>query len=339
MRVADGEAELDEYLAASGGVSKEHPVVMSKFFDESREVEVDAVSDGENVFVGAVLEHVEEAGIHSGDATISIPTITIGGATKDKIREHARRIARKLRIRGPFNIQFLCKNGDVYVIECNVRSSRSMPFVSKTVGANLMELVAGVFLGGKVADAEADTRGFAVKSPQFSFMRLEGADPVTSVDMVSTGEVACFGETFHEAFLKSRIASGFSLPKRSILLSTGPPKTKQFLLLTVRKLAALGFELYATGGTARYLRANGVGTALLHWPMENSEPNASTFLSQRRVDLVINIPKSFDEEEVRNDYLVRRRAVEFGIPIITNAELAATLVSALENQSSSGSDR
>ncbi|HYB45176.1 MAG TPA: carbamoyl-phosphate synthase (glutamine-hydrolyzing) large subunit [Nitrososphaerales archaeon] len=330
MQVANDEAELSEYLEASGDVSEEHPVVMSKFFDESREVEVDAVSDGENVYIGAVLEHVEEAGIHSGDATISIPTITIGEATKNRVRAYTRSIAKRLKIRGPFNIQFLCKNGEVYVIECNVRSSRSMPFVSKSVGVNLMEMAAGVFLGGEVLDGEADTRGFAVKSPQFSFMRLEGADPVTSVDMVSTGEVACFGASFEEAFLKSLLASGFSLPKRSILLSTGPPKTKEFLLPTVKKLEKLGFELYATKGTARFLREKGIETRLLYWPMENAEPNASTFLSQRRVDLVINIPKSFDEEEVRNDYLIRRKAVEFGIPIITNAELATTLVSAME---------
>lgn len=330
MRVANDEAELESYLRTSGGISAGHPVVMSKFFDESRELEVDAVSDGENVFIGAVLEHVEEAGIHSGDATISIPTITIGEGTKQIIRAFTRSIARKLSIKGPFNIQFLCKNGAVYVIECNVRSSRSMPFVSKSVGVNLMELAAEVFLGGKVPDREVEPGRFAVKSPQFSFMRLEGADPVTSVDMVSTGEVACFGDTFDEALLKSLLASGFSLPKRSILLSTGPPDTKWYLLPTVRKLEKLGFDLYATGGTARFLDANGIKTRLLHWPMEDTEPNATTFLSQRRVDLVINIPKSFEEEEVRNDYLIRRRAVEFGIPIITNAGLAVTLVSALE---------
>jgi carbamoyl-phosphate synthase large subunit len=205
-----------------------------------------------------------------------------------------------------------------------------MPFVSKSVGVNLMDLAAGVFTGGKVPDGEAETKRFAVKSPQFSFMRLEGADPVTSVDMVSTGEVACFGDTFDEAFLKALLASGFRLPKRSILLSTGPPKSKRYLLPTVRKLADIGFELYATGGTAKFLEANGLKTKLLHWPMESIEPNAATFISQRRVDLVINIPKSFEEEEVRNDYLIRRRAVEFGIPIITNAELAVTFVSALE---------
>ncbi len=330
MQVTNDEGELEAYLGAAGGVSSEHPVVMSKFFVETKEVEVDAVSDGKNVFIGAIVEHVEEAGIHSGDATMSIPTLTISEQIKDKIRDNTRRIARRLKVRGPFNVQFLCKNGEVYVIECNLRSSRSMPFVSKSVGVNLMDLAAGVFLGGKVPDGEAKPSRFGVKSPQFSFMRLEGADPVTSVDMVSTGEVACFGDTFDEAFLKALIAAGFSLPKRSILLSTGPPKTKVQLLPAVRKLAGLGYELFATGGTAKFLDANGVKTSLLNWPMDEREPNATTYLSQRRVDLVINIPKSFEEEEIRNDYLIRTKAVEFGIPIITNPELASAFVAALE---------
>ena len=333
MKVANDEGELEDYLKRAGGISSEHPVVMSKFIVDAREVEVDAVSDGGNVFIGAIIEHVEEAGIHSGDATMSIPTILITDATKEKIRDYTRKIARQLRIRGPFNIQFLCKNGEVYVIECNVRSSRSMPFVSKTVGVNLMSLAADVFLGGSVQEGEAKSSGYAVKSPQFSFMRLEGADPVTGVEMVSTGEVACFGRSFDEAFLKSLIAAGFNLPKRSILLSTGPPKTKEYLLPTVRKLAGIGFELFATGGTAKFLEASGIKTTLLRWPLEGKEPNAATYLSQKKIDLVINIPKSFEEEELRNDYLIRRRAVEYGIPIITNPELAVTLTAALERSS------
>jgi len=333
MKVTDDEGELEDYLKRAGGISSEHPVVMSKFIVDAREVEVDAVSDGKNVFIGAIIEHVEEAGIHSGDATMSIPSILIADATKEKIRGYTRKIARQLRIRGPFNIQFLCKNGEVYVIECNVRSSRSMPFVSKTVGVNLMSLAADVFLGGSVQEGEAKSSGYAVKSPQFSFMRLEGADPVTSVEMVSTGEVACFGRSFDEAFLKSLMAAGFNLPRRSILLSTGPPKTKEYLLPTVKKLAEMGFELFATGGTAKFLEANGIKTTLLRWPLEGKEPNAATYLSHKKIDLVINIPKSFEEEELRNDYLIRRRAVEYGIPVITNPELAATLTGALDRAS------
>ena len=333
MKVTNDEGELEDYLKRAGGISSEHPVVMSKFIVDAREVEVDAVSDGKNVFIGAIIEHVEEAGIHSGDATMSIPSILIADATKEKIRGYTRKIARQLRIRGPFNIQFLCKNGEVYVIECNVRSSRSMPFVSKTVGVNLMSLAADVFLGGSVQEGEAKSSGYAVKSPQFSFMRLEGADPVTSVEMVSTGEVACFGRSFDEAFLKSLMAAGFNLPRRSILLSTGPPKTKEYLLPTVKKLAEMGFELFATGGTAKFLEANGIKTTLLRWPLDGKEPNAATYLSHKKIDLVINIPKSFEEEELRNDYLIRRRAVEYGIPVITNPELAVTLTGALDRAS------
>ncbi len=330
MEVMNDESELEDYFR-TGEVSLDRPVVMSKFFVDTREVDVDAVSDGENVFIGGIVEHVEEAGIHSGDATMSIPSITLSASTKETIRDYTRRIARRLRIRGAFNIQFLCKNGDVYVIECNVRASRSMPYVSKTVGVNLMNLAAGVLLGGTVPNEEAVPKTYSVKSPQFSFMRLEGADPVTSVDMVSTGEVACFGGSFNEAFLKSLLAAGFRLPKDSILLSTGPPRTKERLLESVKKLRDMGFTLYATGGTARFLEEKGVQTTLLRWPRESDEPNASTYISQGKIDLVINIPKSFEREEVRNDYLIRRKAVEFGVPIITSPELVIALVDALAN--------
>ena len=329
MEVVDDEKELENYLKIAAEVSREHPVVISKFLDESKEVEVDAVSDGENIFIGALIEHVEEAGVHSGDATLSIPTLTIDENIKTKIRDYSRKIARRLNIKGPFNIQFLVKNGNVLVIECNLRASRSMPFVSKTVGVNLMELAANVFLDGKVEDDEAIPKYFAVKSPQFSFVRLEGADPVTSVDMVSTGEVACFGKDFNEAFLKSLLASGFRLPKKTILLSTGPIKIKQYLLENVRKLTDMGFELYATKGTAKFLEENGIKTTILHWPLDDKEPNASIYIQSGKIDLVINIPKSYEREEVTNDYLIRRKAVEFGVPIITNAELVKTFVNAL----------
>jgi carbamoyl-phosphate synthase large subunit len=329
MQVADDERELEGYLG-SAELSADHPLVMSKFLVENTEVDVDAVSDGENVFIGAVIEHVEEAGIHSGDATMSLPALTINERTKGKLRDYTRRTARRLKIKGPFNIQFLCKDGDVNVIECNVRASRSMPYVSKSIGVNLMELAADVFMGRSIRDGEGFPRAYSVKSPQFSFMRLGGADPVTSVDMVSTGEVACFGSSFKEAFLKSLLAAGFNLPKKTILLSTGPPKTKEKLLESVRRLERSGFKLYATGGTAKFLRERGVETELLRWPSESEEPNAATYISERRIDLVINIPKSFEEEEARNDYIIRRKAVEFGVPIITRPELVTALAEALE---------
>ena len=336
MQVANDESELEVYLKIATDVSREYPVVISKFFIDTKEVEVDAVSDGNNVFIGAIFEHVEEAGVHSGDATMSIPTLTIDDNVKNKVRDYTRKIARKLNIKGPFNIQFLVKNDNVYVIECNLRASRSMPFVSKTVDVNLMDLAADVISSGKVGDGEAVPKRFAVKSPQFSFIRLEGADPVTSVDMVSTGEVACFGKEFKEAFLKSLIASGFTLPKKTILLSTGPLKTKNYLLQSVGKLAEIGFELYATEGTAKFLESNGIKTTILHWPLEGKEPNATTYIVEEKIDLVINIPKSFEKEEITNDYIIRRKAVEFGVPIITNAELVKTLVNALEKPISLG---
>ncbi len=336
MQVVNDESELDNYLKIATEVSREHPVVISKFFTESKEVEVDAVSDGQNVFIGAIIEHVEEAGVHSGDATLSIPTLTIDENVKNKIRDYTRKIAKKLNIKGPFNIQFLVKNGNVYVIECNLRASRSMPFVSKTIGINLMELSADIMLGGKIDDGEAIPKRFAVKSPQFSFMRLEGADPITSVDMVSTGEVACFGKDFNEAFLKSLIAAGFKLPKKSILLSTGPIKTKEYLLPSVRKLAEMGFELFATDGTAKFLESNNVKTTVLYWPLSGKDPNVSTYIEGGKIDLVINIPKSYEREELANDYLIRRKAVEFGIPIITNAELVKTFSNALAKPISLG---
>ena len=330
MQVADDENKLEDYLHIASKLSPEYPVVISKFFDNTKEVEVDAVSDGENVFIGAILEHVEEAGVHSGDATMSIPTVLISEDVKNKIRGYTRRIARELNIKGPFNAQYLVKNGDVFVIECNLRASRSMPFVSKTININLMKLAADVMMEEKVEDGEAIPKTFAVKSPQFSFMRLEGADPVTGVDMVSTGEVACFGKDFNEAFLKSLIASGFRLPKKTILLSTGPAGIKSYLLDSVRKMGEVGFELYATKGTAKFLESNGIKTTMLHWPLDEKEPNTSTYITEGKIDLVVNIPKSLEKEELKNDYLIRRKAVEFGVPIITNAELVKILVNALE---------
>ncbi len=329
MQLANDENELEKRLKIEINISHDHPVVMSKFLTEAQEVEVDAVSDGSNVFIGSILEHLEEAGVHSGDATISIPTITISEDIKSEIRDYTRKIAKALNIKGPFNIQYMVKSGDVYVIECNLRASRSVPFVSKTVGVNLMDLSADVFLGSSVEDGEAVPNIFAVKFPQFSFMRLKGADPVTSVDMVSTGEVACFGKSFKEAFLKSLIASGFKLPKKTILLSTGSPKTKNYLLESVRKLAGMGFDLYATQGTAKFLEEHGIKISVLHWPLDAKEPNTSAYISSGKIDLVINIPKSYEEKELTNDYLIRRKAVEFGIPIITNAELVKILTDAL----------
>jgi carbamoyl-phosphate synthase large subunit len=336
MSVAFDESQLENYLKKATEVSREYPVVISKFILNAREVEVDGVCDGENVFIGGIIEHVENAGVHSGDATMSLPSLTIDEGIKEKIREKTRKIARGLHIKGPFNIQYLLKNGSVYVIECNLRASRSMPFVSKTVGKNLMDLAASAMLGEKIEDAEAVAEKFGVKYPQFSFMRLEGADPVTGVEMVSTGEVACFGTTFEEAFLKSMIAGGTRLPNSgdSILISVGGEKEKAVEI--VKKISNNGYKIFATEHTAEALRKNGIDCENIYKISDGKNPNVLDFLVTRKLNFVINTPNpnTIETQAVTDGYLIRRKAVEFGIPIITNLELADTLADALRNHAS-----
>ena len=329
MRVVFDEEHLEEALREAARVSKEYPVVVSKFILGAREVEVDAVSDGEHVFVGAIIEHVENAGVHSGDATMSIPPLSLPEEVKEEIRRCTRRIARGLRIRGPFNIQYLVKDGRIYVIECNLRASRSMPFVSKTVGVNLMEVAADAILGRGVVDGEGEPRRWGVKTPQFSFMRLEGADPVTGVEMVSTGEVACFGEDFEEAFLKSLIASGIKIPEEGdpILITVGGEKDR--IIPLARRLAEAGFRLYATEHTGEALRREGVPCEVLRKVSEPGDPNILDYLMEGKIKMVINIHGLNDgplsRQILEDEYLIRRRAVEFGVPVITNLELADAL--------------
>ncbi|MGQ9551805.1 MAG: carbamoyl-phosphate synthase (glutamine-hydrolyzing) large subunit [Candidatus Bathycorpusculaceae bacterium] len=338
MSVAFDESQLENYLKKATEVSREHPVVISKFMLNAREVEVDGVCDGENIFIGGIIEHVENAGVHSGDATMSLPPLTIDEAIKEKIRKMTRKIARGLHIKGPFNIQYLVKNGGVYVIECNLRASRSMPFVSKTVEKNLMEIAASAMLGEKIEDAEAIAERFGVKYPQFSFMRLEGADPVTGVEMVSTGEVACFGTTFEEAFLKSMIAGGTRLPKGgdSILISVGGEKERAVEI--VKKISNNGYKIFATEHTAEALRKSGINCENIYKVSERKKPNVLDFLVTRKLNFVINTPhpSTIEGQAITDGYLIRRKAVEFGIPIITNLELADTLANALRNHTSLG---
>lgn len=333
MKVAFNEDQLMDYLKEAAKVSEEYPVVISKFMLHAKEVEVDGICDGQNVFIGSIIEHVEEAGIHSGDATMCIPTISINDSVKDKLREYTREIARKLNIRGPFNIQYLVKDGDVYVIECNLRASRSMPFVSKATDRNLMELAADAILGKNVPDGEAVAKRYCVKSPQFSFMRLGGADPVTGVEMMSTGEVACFGTSFEEAFLKSLIAAGMKIPSRgqSIFLSVSGDKTRAIDIS--RKMVKM-FNIYATEHTAEALIENGIPCKTLYKVSEHKKPNILDFLINKELGLVINIANSIEKnpQTLDDEYIIRRKAVEFGIPVITNLELAATLANALENR-------
>ncbi len=333
MSVAYNESQLDDYLIKATEVSEDHPVVVSKFMLNAREVEVDGVCDGNHIFVGAIVEHVENAGVHSGDATMSLPAMTLDEITKEKIRRITRQIARDLCIKGPFNIQYLVKNRDVYVIECNLRASRSMPFVSKAIGQNLMELAACAMLGDEIEDGEGVAERFGVKYPQFSFMRLEGADPVTGVEMVSTGEVACFGRSFEEALLKAMIAGGTKIPKSgdSILISVGGEKEKAVEI--AKKIVNNGYRILATGHTAETLLANGITCEKVYKISEEKKPNALDLIIDRKINFVFNIPhpNRIVTEAITDGYLIRRKAVEFGVPVFTNLELVDSLVNALRN--------
>ena len=333
MSVAFDESQLEDYLRKATEVSMEHPVVISKFMLSAREVEVDGVCDGENVFVGAIIEHVENAGVHSGDATMSIPAMTLDEITKEKMRKITRKIARGLRIQGPFNIQYLIKNRDVYVIECNLRASRSMPFVSKAIDMNLMDISACAMLGGKIEDGEAVVERFGVKYPQFSFMRLEGADPVTGVEMVSTGEVACFGRSFEEALLKAMIAGGTRIPRSgdSILISVGGEKERAVSI--AKKIMNNGYRIFATDHTAEALTENGIACEKIYKISEGKKPNVLDYLAERKINFVFNTthPNRIVTQAITDGYLIRRKAVEFGVPVITNLELVDSLVNALKN--------
>lgn len=333
MSVAYNESQLEDYLIKATEVSEDYPVVVSKFMLNAREVEVDGVCDGNHIFVGAIIEHVENAGVHSGDATMSLPAMTLDEITKEKIRRITRQIARDLCIKGPFNIQYLVKNRDVYVIECNLRASRSMPFVSKAIGQNLMELAACAMLGDEIEDGEGVAERFGVKYPQFSFMRLEGADPVTGVEMVSTGEVACFGRSFEEALLKAMIAGGTKIPKSgdSILISVGGEKEKAVEI--AKKIVNNGYRILATGHTAETLLANGITCEKVYKISEEKNPNALDLIMDRKINFVFNIPhpNRIVTEAITDGYLIRRKAVEFGVPVFTNLELVDSLVNALRN--------
>jgi carbamoyl-phosphate synthase large subunit len=339
MGVASDPGELSALLARATQISAEHPVVVSKFIENARELEIDGVACEGEVCAAAITEHVENAGVHSGDATLVLPPQRTAPETMMRIQGVTARIARALHLHGPFNIQFIAQGNAVKVIECNARASRSFPFVSKIAGTNLVELATEVMMGRRAPVANptrgplVDAKYVGVKAPQFSFTRLDGADPTLGVEMASTGEVACLGDDFEEAFLKALLAVGYRLPIRRVLLSTGPVEAKAAFLEASRQLRALGLTLYATAGTARFLDEHGLHTKMLHWPLEDRRPNALEYLSAKRIDLVINIPKNSQREELTNDYMIRRRAVDFGIPLITNIQLAQRFVEALARKS------
>ena len=339
MAVASNDVELERFLDKASHVSREHPVVMSKFVENAKEHEIDAVASRGEVVVSAISEHVENAGVHSGDATLVLPPQRTYLETIRRIKKVTSQIARGLSISGPFNIQFIAKGNEIKVIECNLRASRSFPFVSKICGKNFVDIATRVILGRPMAkedDSVLDLGYVGVKAPQFSFMRLDGADPMLGVEMASTGEVGCLGEDFEEAFLKALLSVGYRLPIRGVLLSTGPIEVKAVFTRSARILSQMGLTLYATRGTADFLKAGGIDSQVLHWPLEKSSPNVLEYLQGGNIDLVINIPKTFQEEELTNDYLIRRRAVDLGIPLITNIQFAQRFVEAISQKDLDG---
>jgi len=341
MRVSYDETTLKDTLDLAAAVSKEYPVVITKFYTNSREVECDGICDGEKVFIGAIVEHIESAGIHSGDATMVIPPQTISLNVITKIEDYTKQIALALKIRGPFNVQYLVKNEEVFVIECNLRSSRSMPYVSKTRGVNLMRLAAEVFMGEKIPDHVLNLaygRFASVKAPMFSFMRLDKADYRLGVEMSSTGEVACFGADFPEALIKALEAVEMQIPIQggNVLISVGGDDLRNKVIPLAKKLKKLGFTIFATEHTALALKNNGIYAVKLYKIHEHGmEPNIMGCLQNGAIDLVINIPlPSTVEEEfekiLEDEYKIRRMAVDYNLPVIVNLELAKALIEAIE---------
>ncbi len=332
MSVAHGDAELEVYLRAAAEVSREFPVVLSKFILNAKEIELDAVAKDGEVVCYAISEHVENAGVHSGDATLIFPSQRLYHETVRRIKQVSRRIAHALRITGPFNIQFLARENRIQVIECNLRASRSFPFVSKVLRENFIEYAVRCMLEDRVEAPEKSAFELdyvGVKAPQFSFSRLKGADPLLGVEMASTGEVACLGHDVQDAFLRAMLAVGHRIPRKGVLLSTGTIEGKVAFLESARQLREAGLALYATPGTHEFLAGYGVEAGLLHAPLDERQPNVVDAIRSGEIDLVINVPKSFQAEELNNDYLIRRHAVDYEIPLFTNIQAAVMFVAAV----------
>ncbi|MBP3349168.1 MAG: carbamoyl-phosphate synthase (glutamine-hydrolyzing) large subunit [Bacteroidaceae bacterium] len=332
MNVCSNNTELEMFLKLAANVSKQHPVVVSEFIQNAKEIEMDAVARDGEVLLYAISEHIEFAGVHSGDATIQFPPQKLYVETMRRIKKVAGQIAKALHISGPFNIQFLAKNNDIKVIECNLRASRSFPFVSKVLKINFIELATRVMMGLPVerpAKNEFDLDYVGIKASQFSFSRLQKADPVLGVDMASTGEVGCIGDDTSEAVLKSMLSVGYRIPEKNILLSTGGAKQKAALLDAARTLHKKGYNLFATGGSHQYLNENGIPATRVYWPTEaDKEPQALQMLHDKQIDFVVNIPKNLTAAELDNGYKIRRAAIDFNIPLITNARLADAFIHA-----------
>ncbi|MBQ5909691.1 MAG: carbamoyl-phosphate synthase (glutamine-hydrolyzing) large subunit [Bacteroidaceae bacterium] len=331
MNVCSNQEELERFLKLAANVSKKHPVVVSRFLQHAKEVEMDAVARDGEIIAYAISEHVEYAGVHSGDATIQFPPQKLYVETARRIKKISKQIAKELHISGPFNIQFLAKENDIKVIECNLRASRSFPFVSKVLKINLIELATRIMLGLPVEKPSSnlfDLDYVGVKASMFSFNRLQKADPVLGVDMASTGEVGCLGEDSRAALLKSMLSVGHRIPEKNILLSTGDGKQKAEMLEAAQMLKDNGYNLYATGGTSRYLTENGIENTLVYWPSENGQPQALDLLHNKEIDMVVNIPKNLSTGELTNGYKIRRAAIDLNIPLITNARLASAFIGA-----------
>ncbi len=333
MAVASNDEELQTYLERAVTISPQYPTVISKFMVNAKEIELDAVASNGTIVTYAVSEHVENAGVHSGDATLVFPPQRLYLETIRKVRETASKIAASLSITGPFNIQFLAENNEVKVIECNLRASRSFPFVSKVLKINLIDMATRLIMGAEIQAPHRsafELNYVGVKAPQFSFTRLEGADPVLGVEMTSTGEVACLGGDFNEAYLKALLAVGFKIPFRSVFLSTGSIESKAELLEPVRQLQKRDIVLYASHGTAKFLRDNDVSVIELNWPLEKTEPNVIDYIRDGKIDLVVNIPKNYQPEELTNGYLIRRATVDYHKILITNRQVAMRFIEALQ---------
>ena len=332
MNVVSNLEELDHFLKLATKVSKEFPVVVSEFIQQAKEIEIDAVADKGEIIAYAISEHIEFAGVHSGDATMVFPAQKIYFETARRVKRISREIAKALNISGPFNMQLMARDNDIKVIECNLRASRSFPFVSKVLKINFIELATRIMLGlptGKPNKSAFDLDYIGIKASQFSFSRLQKADPVLGVEMASTGEVGCIGENYYEALLKAMLSVGYKMPGKNILLSTGDTRSKIELLISAKMLDERGYNLYATSGSAQFLKDNGVNVTVLHWPDDPAKPNTLDYLKERKLDLVINIPKNLSKTELNNDYAIRRGAIDFNIPLITDARLASAFIYAV----------
>ena len=332
MNVCSNQEELERFLNLAANVSKKHPVVVSRFIENAKEVEMDAVAKDGEIIAYAISEHIEFAGVHSGDATIQFPPQKLYVETMRRIKRISRKIAKELNISGPFNIQFLARDNDIKVIECNLRASRSFPFVSKVLKINFIELATKIMLGLPVEKPEKnlfDLDYVGIKASQFSFNRLQKADPVLGVDMASTGEVGCIGDDTSVAVLESMLSVGQRIPEKNILLSTGSAKQKAAMLDAAKLLQSKGYKLFATGGTSRYLTENGVENTLVYWPSEEGmQPQALDMLHRKEIDMVVNLPKNLTTGELSNGYKIRRAAVDLNIPLLTNARLAEAFINA-----------